>query len=166
MTLATRIAVMDKGLIRQTGTPTEIYEFPQSRFVADFIGSINQFEGTVTGVAEGKALVHCPKWGGAITVDHPETVAAGANVSVAVRPEKIAIARKKPKSALNAAQGKVMDLGYFGKDSLYRVKLGSGDLVRVNRVNEKRAGEGERVAVWEDEVWLTFDSSSAILLAG
>ena len=61
-------------------------------------------------------------------------------------------------------QGKVIDLGYFGKDSLYRVKLDSGDLVAVNSVNERRAGEGERVAVWEDEVWLSFEPSAAIVL--
>jgi putrescine transport system ATP-binding protein len=164
MTLASRISVMDHGVIRQTGTPTEIYEFPQSRFVADFIGSANQFEGVVASIADGKALVQCPTWG-TIAVDHPESVSAGAAVAIAVRPEKIAIDRHRPKDGLNAAQGKVMDLGYFGKDSLYRVKLASGDLIRVNRVNEKRAGEAERVAVWEDEVWLSFEPSSAILLS-
>ena len=164
MTLATRIAVMDKGVIRQTGSPTEIYEFPRSRFVADFIGSINQFEGTVSSYANGEALVDCPKWGGRITVAHPETLERGRTVAVAVRPEKIVIERTKPEAGANAAQGKVHDLGYFGKDSLYRVKLPTGDLVRVNRVNERRAGEGERVAVWEDEVWLTFQPSAGILL--
>ena len=166
MTLATRIAVMDKGVIRQTGTPTEIYEFPRSRFVADFIGSINQFEGTVASFSNGRAIVDCPKWGGEIAVEHPESINTGKTVAIAVRPEKIVIAREKPSNGGNAAQGKVHDLGYFGKDSLYRVKLPSGDLVRVNRVNERRAGEGERVAVWEDEVWLSFEPSAAILLEG
>jgi putrescine transport system ATP-binding protein len=165
MTLASRIAVMDRGIIRQTGTPTEVYEFPQSRFVADFIGSTNQFEGVVTSVAGGRALVECPAWG-TIAVDDPNGIASGASVAIAVRPEKIAIARERPDTCPNAAQGKVVDLGYFGKDSLYRVKLASGELIRVNRVNERRAGETERVAVWEDEVWLTFDPTSAILLSG
>jgi putrescine transport system ATP-binding protein len=167
MTLATRIAVMDKGVIRQTGTPTDIYEFPRSRFVADFIGSINQFEGTVASCSNGKAVVDCPKWGGEIVVDHPEQLAPGRAVAVAVRPEKITIERARPEADTgNRALGKVLDLGYFGKDSLYRVKLPSGDLVRVNRVNERRAGEGERVAVWEDEVWLSFEPSAAIVLEG
>jgi putrescine transport system ATP-binding protein len=164
MTLATRIAVMDKGVIRQTGTPTEIYEFPRSRFVADFIGSINQFEGTVASSNNGKTVVECPKWGGEIAVDHADSLDKGKSVAVAVRPEKIVIDRKKPKAGVNSIQGKVVDLGYFGKDSLYRVRLPSGDLIRVNRVNERRAGEGERVAVWEDEVWLSFEPSAAILL--
>jgi putrescine transport system ATP-binding protein len=164
MTLATRIAVMDKGVIRQMGTPTEIYEFPNSRFVADFIGSINLFEGTVVWAAKDKATVECSALGGTITVDRAEGAAPDAKVAVAVRPEKIAIERKKPAAGRNAVRGKVTDLGYFGKDSLYRVRLASGTLIRVNRVNERRAGESERVADWEDEVWLSFEPSAAILL--
>ena len=66
MTLSTRIAVMDKGVIRQTGTPTEIYEFPKTKFVADFIGSINQFAGTVKSVTKDKATIACAEWGGDI----------------------------------------------------------------------------------------------------
>jgi putrescine transport system ATP-binding protein len=164
MTLATRIAVMDKGEIRQTGTPTDIYEFPRSRFVADFIGSINQCEGTVNYAGNGRAVVACEAWGTEVTVACDEALPVGSKVSVAVRPEKIAIERGKPPSGLNVLPGKVMDLGYFGKDSLYRVKLASNTLMRVNRVNERRASEGERVAVWEDEVWLSFEPSAAIVL--
>jgi putrescine transport system ATP-binding protein len=164
MTLATRIAVMDKGEIRQTGTPTDIYEFPRSRFVADFIGSINQCDGTVNYAGNGKAVVACEAWGTEVTVACDEALPVGSKVSVAVRPEKIAIERGKPPNGLNVLPGKVMDLGYFGKDSLYRVKLASNTLMRVNRVNERRASEGERVAVWEDEVWLSFEPSAAIVL--
>lgn len=167
MTLATRIAVMDKGLIRQTGTPTEIYEFPKTRFVADFIGSINIFDGEVKSSAMNKVTVASPGLAANVTVDHAGALANGAKVSIAVRPEKISIERKKPgaKAADNAFAGKVVDLGYFGKDSLYRVKLPSGAMVRVNAVNNRRAGEAERVAVWEDDVWLTFAPSSVIILA-
>ncbi len=164
MTLATRIAVMDKGVIRQTGTPTEIYEFPKSRFVADFIGSINLFEGVVESCAKGTAKVSCEALGSEVAIEHAADVPTNAKVSIAVRPEKIAIERSAPEPGLNALRGKVTDLGYFGKDSLYRVKLPSGALVRVNRVNDRRAGEAERVAVWEDEVWLSFEPSAAILL--
>ncbi|MGE3876952.1 MAG: ABC transporter ATP-binding protein [Parvibaculaceae bacterium] len=167
MTLATRIAVMDRGVIRQIGTPTEIYEFPRTRFVADFIGSINLFEGEVKSSAKAKVTVASPALGADVTVDHDGAIAKGSKVTLAVRPEKIAIERKKPgaRAAGNAVAGKVMDLGYFGKDSLYRVKLASGAMVRVNAVNSKRAGENERVAVWEDDVWLTFAPSAVIILA-
>jgi putrescine transport system ATP-binding protein len=164
MTLSTRIAVMDKGVIRQTGTPTEIYEFPKTKFVADFIGSINQFAGTVKSVTKDKAIIACPDWGGEIDVNRDATIEVGQNVSVAVRPEKIAISKKAPAKTLNAIEGKVIDLGYFGKDSLYRVKLPSSALVRVNRVNDQRGRETERIAQWEDKVWLSFEPSAAILL--
>ena len=164
MTLSTRIAVMDKGVIRQTGTPTEIYEFPKTKFVADFIGSINQFQGAVKSVTKDKAIVACADWGGDIIVDRDANVDVGQNVSVAVRPEKISINRKTPAKGLNAVEGKVLDLGYFGKDSLYRVKLPSNALVRVNRVNDQRGGESARIAQWEDKVWLSFEPSAAILL--
>jgi putrescine transport system ATP-binding protein len=164
MTLSTRIAVMDKGFIRQTGTPTEIYEFPKNKFVADFIGSINQFAGTVKSVTRDKAIIACADWTGEIIVDRDATVDVGQNVSVAVRPEKISINKKKPDKGINTVEGKVLDLGYFGKDSLYRVKLSSSALVRVNRVNDQRGRETERVAQWQDKVWLSFEPSAAILL--
>jgi putrescine transport system ATP-binding protein len=164
MTLSTRIAVMDKGIIRQTGTPTEIYEFPKTKFVADFIGSINQFAGTVKSVTRDNAVIACADWGSDISVDRDAAIDVGQNVSVAVRPEKISINRKAPAKGLNAVEGKVIDLGYFGKDSLYRVKLPSSALVRVSRVNDQRGRETERVAQWEDKVWLSFEPSAAILL--
>jgi putrescine transport system ATP-binding protein len=164
MTLASRIAVMDKGVIRQIGTPTEIYEFPRSRFVADFIGSINQFEGTISKVTKGKAAVTCEAWGGEIEVACEDGIGPGEAIAVAVRPEKIAIGRAKPAHKHNAVKGKVLDLGYFGKDSLYRIQLPSGALVRVNHVNDRRAAESERVAAWDDEVWLSFAPDSAIVL--
>jgi putrescine transport system ATP-binding protein len=164
MTLATRIAVMDKGVIRQTGTPTEIYEYPKTRFVADFIGSINQFEGEVKAAKNGTIIVSSPGAGGELVAAYEGGLAEGTKVAVAVRPEKIVIGRSRPAKGVNALKGQVVDLGYFGKDSLYRVKLASGALVRINHVNNRRAGEGERIAAWEDDVWLSFEPSSAIVL--
>jgi len=164
MTLATRIAVMDKGIIRQIGTPTDIYEFPRTKFVADFIGSINQFEGEVKSSKKGMVTVSIPSAGVEMTVPHDRDMAPGAKVSVAVRPEKLKINRKAPAKGVNAVAGTVVDLGYFGKDSLYRVKLATGKLVSINSVNARRTGENERVAQWQDQVWLSFDPSSAIIL--
>jgi putrescine transport system ATP-binding protein len=93
-----------------------------------------------------------------------QDLAAGDAVTLAVRPEKIAISRERPDAAANVTPGVVEDLGYFGKDSLYRVRLPSGRVVSVNSVNARRAGETERVAQWEDAVWLAFDPTAAILL--
>ena len=163
MTLATRIAVMDKGVVRQIGSATEVYEYPNSSFVAGFIGSINMYDGDVQAV-NGTASVTVPKLG--ITVSAPVTgnIKAGQKIKVAVRPEKIHITREPPAPGMNAVAGTVDDLGYFGKDSLYRIKLETGTVVAVNNVNSRRAAESERVAQWEDKVWLSFEPSSVILL--
>ncbi len=165
MTLADRIAIMDLGVIRQIGTPTDVYEFPNSRFTADFIGSINLFDGEVETVKAGKARINANVAGCTFQANTVDGVKAGDKVGIAIRPEKISISRSKPAStAVNTVQGKVLDLGYFGKDSLYRVKLPSGDLIRVNRVNDQRLGESDRQVDWEDKVWLTWDDNSAIVL--
>ena len=160
MTLANRIAVMDHGEIRQIGAPTEIYEYPNSRFVAGFIGSINMFEGEVKKNGAG-LTIFVPSLGQEILISS-EGASVGDKVTVAVRPEKIMISRQRPDSP-NAIAGVVRDLGYFGKDSLYRVSLPSGALVSVNIVNTSRGGAA-KTADWEDKVWLSFDPSAAILL--
>ena len=162
MTLANRIAVMDRGRIRQVGTPTEIYEYPRTRFVADFIGSINMLDGRVAAIEGAIARVELPDYG-AVDAKAAPGVDAGQAVTLAIRPEKIAITRERP-AGTNAVEGVVEDLGYFGKDSLYRVRLASGRILSVLSTNARRVGENERVAQWEDRVWLAFDPSAAILL--
>ena len=163
MTLANRIAVMDRGRIRQVGSPTEIYEYPKTRFVADFIGSINMMEGSVVAVDGALARVELLEIG-TVEARAVPGLAPGQAVTLALRPEKIAIGRDRP-TVVNAVEGIVEDLGYFGKDSLYRVRLASGRILSVLATNARRVGENERVAQWEDRVWLAFDPSAAILLA-
>jgi len=164
MTLACRIAVMDKGVVRQIGTATEVYEYPNSSMVAGFIGSINMFEGEVTGSTDASTSIAVPKLGISVTAKADRRLAPGNKITVAIRPEKFAITREQPTGVANALLGLVHDLGYFGKDSLYRVKLPTETILSVNSVNSRRAGEKERVAQWEDKVWLSFDPSSVILL--
>jgi putrescine transport system ATP-binding protein len=161
MTLANRIAVMDRGRIRQVGTPNEIYEYPKTRFVADFIGSINMIEGRVVAVDGSTARLDLPELGPVEARSIPG-LAPGQPITLAIRPEKIAISRDHPDGP-NAAEGVVEDLGYFGKDSLYRVRLASGRILSVLSTNARRVGEHER-AQWEDRVWLAFEPSAAILL--
>jgi putrescine transport system ATP-binding protein len=163
MTLSDRIAVMDKGQVKQIGTPTEVYEYPNSRFVAGFIGSITTFEGRVARLADGLATLDVPALGGPVNARSVPGLSPGDAVTLALRPEKITITRDRP-GGPNAFSGVVRDLGYFGKDSLYRVALPTGQVVSVNSVNARRVGEAGRVADWEDAVWLSFDPSAAILL--
>lgn len=165
MTLASRIAVMDKGLVKQIGTASGIYEYPASRFVAGFIGSINMLDGKVQSSDGQAASIEVPDLGIVVRARADRQLVPGSAITVAVRPEKIRISREAPgQDTENAIPGVVQDLGYFGKDSLYRVKLANGTILSVNSVNDRRGGENERVAQWEDQVWLTFEPSSAILL--
>ena len=163
MTLSDRIAVMDRGRVMQVGTPAEIYEYPANRFVAGFIGQITTFAATVAQTLDGTAILDTPDLG-PVTVTARAPVAVGQALTLALRPEKIAITRDRP-AGPNAVQGQVRDLAYFGKDSLYRVTLPSGALVSVHAVNARR-GAGAHAADWDDRVWLSFDPDAAILLTG
>ena len=163
MTLASRIAVMDQGVIRQIGSPSDVYEHPTSKFVAGFIGSINMVEGEVTGVKGDHVEVLSPSLGQPLRVQAPAGFASGDKVSLAFRPEKITITRKKPAATNNLLKGTVQDFGYFGKDSLYRIKLPTGHLISVNTVNAQRMSGEEATATWEDEVYLSIPPSVAML---
>ena len=162
MTLSDRIAVMDKGQVKQVGTPTEICEYPNSRFVASFIGSVNSFEARVIERTGGFLRLSVPGLGGEVVARDVAGVVEGQSVTLAVRPEKITLSKERPEAA-NTVQGHVKDLAYFGKDSLYRVEL-PGALLQVHAVNARRGDEGLRVADWYDAVWLSFDPGSAIVL--
>ena len=161
MTLADRMAVMDRGEVKQVGRPAEIYENPASRFVAGFIGSVTLFDATVTGVKGDQATLDVAAFGAPVTARALPGLVSGERLSLAIRPEKLELRRARPDGP-NAIEGAVRDLAYFGKDSLYRIILPGGDLIAVHAVN---AGRGEEHRPdWHDKVWVTFDPSAAILL--
>jgi putrescine transport system ATP-binding protein len=163
MALATRIAVMDRGKVVQVGTPSEIYEFPQSRFVADFVGTTNLFEGTVTSCEPGLITVSCSETGCDLLVDDVGRFSPGQKVWVALRPEKIRLSKQPTAAAgVNQLKGMVWELGYLGNRSTYQIKTGSGKLVTVFAQNERRSSE---VAIdWSDEVYVSWPANAAVLL--
>ena len=163
MTLASRIGVMDRGEIVQVGTPTEIYEYPTSKFVADFIGSVNMFEGRLIEDKSNYVRIQSPELSSAIYVDHGISSAPGAMVWAAIRPEKIEIRREEPSGQDNRARGVVRDIAYMGDMSIYLVKIDSGKLVRVTMPNSVRLDDDERIS-WEETVWLSWDPSSPVVL--
>jgi putrescine transport system ATP-binding protein len=163
MTLATRIGVMNHGEIVQVGTPTEIYEYPGSRFVADFIGSVNLFEGRLVEDEPDYVRVRSDELGGTFHVGHGVSAAPDATVWVALRPEKIHIAHERPDGGPdNQVQGTVAEIAYRGDQSVYLVKLASGRQVRVTQPNIVRQG-GVRIS-WDDKVWLSWDSASPVVV--
>jgi putrescine transport system ATP-binding protein len=163
MALSTRIAVMNRGQVMQVGTPAEIYEFPQSRFVADFIGTTNLFEGTVSGNRPGHLLVNSPEAGCELIVDETGRFGSGQRVWVALRPEKIRLS-KEPIGGdrVNQVKGTVWELGYLGNRSTYRIKTDSGKLVTVFAQNERRSSEWS--IDWSDEVYLSWTANCAVIL--
>jgi putrescine transport system ATP-binding protein len=162
MTLSTRIAVMNEGRFTQIGTPNEIYEHPCNRFTADFVGKINLFEATVIGGGDAEVTLRCEALDCTITLPHAAPLAAGAAVSLAVRPEKIFLAKEPPRETdRTVLRGVVLDLGYFGGLSLYRIETGNGTVIEVSAQNRQRDARGPE---WDDEVYLSWDASNTILL--
>lgn len=162
MTLATRIGVMNQGRIVQVGTPREIYEYPGTRFVADFIGNVNLFEGRLLQDEPGHVLIEAPELEAPIFVGHGISSAPGATVWAAIRPEKIHLTREPPPGANNRASGVIKDIAYMGEVSIYLVRLDSGRIVRVSQPNSFRHADDQ--LVWDQRVWISWHESSAVVL--
>ena len=169
MSMATRIAVMSEGRILQVGAPGEIYETPNCRFVADFIGSVNLFDGSITQDEPDHVVIATPD--GEHYVSHGITGNLGMDVSVAVRPEKIGIQIAPPaleeraspaEHGYNCAQGVIVAMAYFGNETSYHVRLDSGTVVKVSRTNAARhdAARLER----EQRVWVWWDGADIVVL--
>jgi putrescine transport system ATP-binding protein len=162
MTMSTRLGVMDHGRLRQVGTPNEIYEYPNSDYVADFIGSINKFEGLVTEDEADHILVESEEAGCELYVSHSADVPVGSHVKVAIRPEKVMISTSSPEQKRNSTKGIVKDIGYLGDVSIYHVELDSGKIVLATQPNLVRLAE--RPVTWEDEVYLYWRAENSIVL--
>jgi putrescine transport system ATP-binding protein len=163
MALSTRIAVMNRGQVVQVGTPSEIYEFPHSRFVADFVGTTNLFECRVVGTAGGLVQLRAAEAGCDLVVDGAGSHAPGTLAWVSLRPEKIRLSKEPgPAGEGNRLKGVVWELGYLGNRSVYRIKIESGKIVTVFAQNEQRTSEW--AIDWSDEVYLTWSAHAAVLL--
>jgi putrescine transport system ATP-binding protein len=162
MTVADRISVMDQGRIAQVGPPAEIYEAPNSRYVADFIGSVNLFEGTTEAAPPGHVRLASAD-GIFIEAASNAALPPGQTAWFAVRPEKVRIAHTAPpEKVMNAIPGEVWDIAYLGDMSLYVVRLASGKLVRATLLNADRTVE--KPIGWEDRVWLSWGADAGIVL--
>ena len=163
MTVADRVAVMDQGRIMQVATPAEVYEQPNSRYVADFIGDINLLEGQITGNANGVVKLDCAVTGKGIEIDQTVDASPGATAWLAIRPEKVGISLDPPADpSTNCTAGEVWDIGYLGDVSIYHVRLPSGITVRSTVTNRTRLVE--RPITWEDKVWLTWSRDAGVML--
>ena len=160
MTMADRIGVMHQGKLVQVGTPAEIYETPRTRWIAEFIGEVNLFDGALSGQQGSEASVDTPS--GRILVGRGESFKDGDKVSVAVRPEKVAIAATPLAELPNVFRGVVADIAYLGDLSVYKVRLESGMLLKASVANTDRYAAG--ILRRGDVAWLSFAPDSGVLL--
>src|SRR5215469_16622526 len=166
MTLGQRLGVMNHGRIAQVGTPADIYESPATRFVADFIGSVNMFAGVVRVSAAQSLCIECGELGASVWAERTVRCASGATVWAAIRPEKVNISRQAPPGAATAGEngvpGTVREIAYMGDMSIYLVQIASGRMMRVTLPNTMRGGE--RPLAREESVWLSWHGSSPVVL--
>jgi putrescine transport system ATP-binding protein len=158
MTVADRIGVMDSGRLEQVATPRELYEAPSSRWIAEFVGDINLFDGQVVSREAGRVTISTED-AGSIVVAEPRQPITKTTVAVAIRPEKVKLSRRGPVSdalsahAINRLEGVVTDVGYLGGLTTYKVKLDSGAVVRSSMANTARLdmdaySASQRVVAW------------------
>ncbi|GGD51778.1 ABC transporter ATP-binding protein [Caballeronia grimmiae] len=162
MTMANRIAVMSEGRIVQLGTPHEVYEYPNSRFSAQFIGSTNLFDGNVVEDEPDHIFIESPELPVRLYVSHGITGPLGMPVTISVRPERIALTRKPPEGAFNWGRGKVTNIAYMGGYSLYHVMLESGKTVVAN-VTSLALGEIDSPTL-DDEVYVRWSAQAGVVL--
>ena len=160
MTMASRIAVMDQGWVLQVGTPKEIYECPNNRFVADFIGNVNLFDGQLSVDEHDRSEITTEQ--GVVHIAHGIGGAIGMPLTVAVRPEKIYIAKARPEVSVNLFSGKVREIAYFGSYSSFVVEMADGRTVVITEPNGSRL---ENIDItWEDRVFFWWDEGDPVVL--
>ncbi len=162
MTVADRMGVMDQGRLIQVATPREIYEQPNSRWVADFVGEVNLIEGRVAQAGSGGTVIESAQ-AGKVCAGAAPAARVGEAACLALRPEKVTIAHEKPaRSDCNCVSGLVASIGYLGDVSLYKVRLDSGFVMKAVTANVTRLIE--RPIGWNDRVWLSWAPDAGVVL--
>jgi len=161
MTVADRIGVMDHGRLMQVAPPPELYEEPNSRWVADFVGDVNLIEGRVVEAGAATTVIESAAVG-RVRAGGASGAKPGDTVWVALRPEKVRLSREQPAAKENCVAGTVRDIAYLGDLSVYKVALDNGLVMQAATANLTRLIE--RPISWDDRVWLTFDADAGIVL--
>ncbi len=162
MTVASRVAVMNHGQMIQVDTPDRIYEYPNSVYVADFIGDVNIVEGRATRNGDDRYSIAWAEGQPDIVAASSEKIDQGTKVFFAIRPEKVAIATERPSGRANVIEGKVSDIAYLGNISTYKVEVAGGRMVKAQVANERRLAR--RDITWDDKVFLSFTDTAGLML--
>jgi len=163
MTMASRLAVMTEGQIVQSGTPQEVYAFPNSRFVADFIGSANLFTGEIVVDEPDHVVIESEELSRPLFVSHGVNEPLGMTVHVSIRPERMIVSREQPPSDYNWTRGVVSHLAWLGSHARYHIRLDAGKVVKVS--TPSLALSLSDVAGIDDEVYVSWGPDCATVLS-
>ena len=163
MTVASRVAVMDEGKIVQVATPDRIYETPNTIYVADFIGDVNFIKGKAQILEDNRILVDWAESQQPIIGTSEDRIDNGADITFAIRPEKIAISFERPLDIANVIKGKILDIAYLGNISTYHLELPTGQNFKAQATNTRRIER--RTYTWNDEVWLSWTDTAGVILS-
>jgi putrescine transport system ATP-binding protein len=153
---------MDHGKIVQVDTPARIYEAPANVYVADFIGDVNVIEGIATRTGDDRCSIRFAEVAAPITAECTVALTDGAQVTYAIRPEKINVTADKPADRVNAVEGQIIDIGYLGNISTYHVELPGGQMIKAAMTNSTRLDR--RDFTWDDHVWLSWRETAGVVL--
>ena len=163
MTVASRVAVMDEGRIVQVATPDRIYETPNTVYVADFIGDVNFIKGKSQILKDNRVLVNWADGQQPIIGTSEDKINNGADITFAIRPEKVAISFERPSKIANVIKGKILDIAYLGNISTYHLELPTGQNFKAQATNTRRIER--RTYTWNDEVWLSWTETAGVILS-
>jgi spermidine/putrescine transport system ATP-binding protein len=163
LVMSDRIAVMSRGRVLQVGTPTEIYERPTTRFVADFIGETNFLEGRLVEVDGVVGRVTLPS-GHNIQGRAFASIPPGADVSLSVRPEKIRISDQPLNGQPNTFQVRVAEVAYIGSDTRIRVEFATGERLDVWEQNTLSTLDKDAYYAPGDDAWISWTPRNALIL--
>ncbi|MCL2919882.1 polyamine ABC transporter ATP-binding protein [Shewanella litorisediminis] len=162
MTMAGRIAIMSDGWIAQVGSPMDIYESPNSRMIAEFIGSVNLFDCEIVEDEADHAILKSPTLPQPFFIGHGVTTSLeDKHVWLAVRPEKTLITREQPEGEYNWAKGTVHDIAYLGGLSVYYIKLEDERIIQCSMTNTERRADHP---TWGDDIYISWEATSGVVL--
>ena len=166
MTMATRIAIMSEGQLQQVGTPREVYDFPNSRFTAEFIGETNIFEGHLVADEADHAEIDCPELAQNILIDHSVAGPEEQTMWVSIRPEDINMHKEKPANVgeHNWTIGTVKEIAYLGSFAIYHVQLPSGRMVKSQVLSSYWYLANLEPPTWDETVYLSWPANQPVPL--
>lgn len=161
MTMASRIAIMSDGQLMQVGTPSDIYDYPNSRFTAEFMGETNILPGTVTEDGSDHTVIHCPDVVQPVYLGHGISGPEEQNIWLSIRPEDINIYREQPQQEYNWSVGIVKEIAYLGSFGIFHIQLPSGKIIKSQVLSSYWEQSNIPMPTWEEKVYISWPDDQA-----